>query len=95
MPPLVVRFNTLTMPRFMLVHSHRSSECRVAFAAWRGFDSPLRHAATAGSCAQSPSDTHRIFWSVDAPDEGAAFAHLPPWVAERTVAERVGEVEIP
>lgn len=96
MPCLFVRVNTLTMPRFMLVHTHRPSECRVAFAAWRGFDSPLRHAATAGSCAQSAaSGSHRIWWAVDAPDEGAAYAHLPPWVAERTVAERVSQLEIP
>jgi hypothetical protein len=80
----------------MLVHTHRPSECRVAFAAWRGFDSPLRHAATAGSCAQYGSATpHRIWWAIDAADEQAAYAHLPPWVAERTVAERVSQLEIP
>ena len=85
------------MPRFMLVHSHRPDECRIAFAAWRGFDSPLRHVATPGSCAASAGDagTHRIWWAVDAPDEEAALAQLPPWVAERTVADRVSEVEIP
>jgi len=94
MPPLSLRANTLTMPRFMLVHSHRPSECKVAFAAWRGFESPLRHAATPGSCAVS-ADMHRIWWAVDAPDEQAAFAHLPPWVAERTAAERVSQVTIP
>jgi hypothetical protein len=85
------------MPRFMLVHSHGPGECKVAFAAWRGFDSPLRHGLTPGSCAAGPGDAelHRIWWSVDAPDEQAAFAHLPPWVAERTVAERVSDVAIP
>jgi hypothetical protein len=82
------------MPRFMLVHTHNPSECRVAFAAWRGFDSPLRHAATAGSCAGN-GDTHRIWWAIDASDELEAFACLPPWVAERTVAERVSRLEIP
>jgi hypothetical protein len=94
MPWLLVAANTLTMPRFMLVHSHRPSECRVAFAAWRGFDSPLRHAATSGSCSEC-SDTHRIWWAIDAPDEPSAFECLPPWVADRTVAERVSRVEIP
>jgi hypothetical protein len=82
------------MPRFMLVHTHRPSECRVAFAAWRGFDSPLRHAATQASCAES-DDVHRIWWAVDAADEQSAFANLPPWVAERCVAERVSQVKIP
>ena len=85
------------MPRFMLVHSHRAGECRVAFAAWRGFDSPLRHNVTAASCAASPEDAgaHRIWWEVDAPDAHAALANLPPWVAERTTAERVSDVAIP
>ena len=85
------------MPRFILVHSHRPVECRVAFAAWRGFASPLRHATTAGSCGATHGDAemHRIWWAVDAPDEEAAFAHLPPWIAERTSADRAGEVAIP
>jgi hypothetical protein len=82
------------MPRFMLVHTHRPNECRVAFAAWRGFESPLRHGVAAASCAESDG-VHRIWWAVDAPDERAAVAHLPPWVAERSVAERVSQVEIP
>jgi hypothetical protein len=87
----------MTMSRFMLVHSHRPDECRVAFAAWRGFDSPLRHTVTAASCASSFEDggMHRIWWAVDAPDEDAALAHLPPWVADRAVAERVSDVAIP
>ena len=85
------------MPRFMLVHSHRPEECRVAFAAWRGFDSPLRHTVAAGSCAASIEDAgaHRIWWKVDARDEQAALAQLPAWVAERSVAEVIGEVVIP
>ena len=79
------------------MHSHRPVECRVAFAAWRGFTSPLRHASTAGSCAALPgdADVHRIWWTVEATDEDAAFAQLPPWVAERTSAEPVGDVVIP
>jgi hypothetical protein len=87
----------MTVPRFMLVHSHRPGECRVAFAAWRGFDSPLRHTVAAGSCAATTEDAgaHRIWWTIDAPDERAAFAHLPQWVAERTEAERVRDVTIP
>ena len=31
------------MPLFVLVHHHEPDECRFAFAAWKGFDSPLRH----------------------------------------------------
>jgi hypothetical protein len=85
------------MARYMLVHSHLPGECRVAFASWRGFDSPLRHNATAASCASSPAEggAHRIWWAVDAADEQAALAQLPPWMAERTTAERVSDVAIP
>ena len=87
----------MSVARFMLEHRHRPGECRVAFAAWRGFDSPLRHTVTPGSCAASAedADAHRIWWTVDAPDERTAVAHLPPWVADRTEVERVGDVAIP
>jgi hypothetical protein len=97
MPFEASQADTRTMPRFMLVHTHRHDECRVAFAAWRGFDSPLRHGVTVASCAGTAGGTgaHRIWWSVDAPDEHAAFAQLPQWVADRTVIEGVSEVVIP
>jgi hypothetical protein len=94
MPPLARQAETHPMPRYMLVHSHTAEECRVAFAAWRGIDSPLRHTPAVGSCVAS-AGTHRIWWSVDAPDEAAAFAQLPPWVAARTVVERVSDLVIP
>ena len=31
------------MPLFYLHHSHEPDECETAFAAWKGFESPLRH----------------------------------------------------
>jgi hypothetical protein len=34
------------MPRFLLHHRHEPHECGVAFAAFRGHASPLRHRAT-------------------------------------------------
>jgi hypothetical protein len=39
------------MATFVLCHRHEPAECRFAFAAWRGFDSPLRHATALASCA--------------------------------------------
>jgi hypothetical protein len=57
----------------MLCHRHESSECPVAFAAWRGFASPLRQAL-----------------AVD-----AALALLPGFVAERTGAVEIRDVEVP
>jgi hypothetical protein len=77
---------------FMLSHSHRAEECRTAYAAWNGFDSPLRRRETLASCA---GGGHRIFWTVQAPDRRAALAQLPPYVAERTEVSEVREVSIP
>lgn len=76
----------------MLSHSHGAGECRTAYAAWNGFDSPLRHNETLASCA---SGGHRIFWTVEAGDEHEALAQLPPYVAERTEVSEVREVPIP
>jgi hypothetical protein len=62
------------------------------FAAWTGHESPLRHRATVASCVFGG---HAIWWTVDAASEGAALALLPVYVADRTEAIRVSEVEIP
>jgi hypothetical protein len=80
------------MARFMLSHNHTPEECRVAFAAWRGFDSPLRHHPTLSSCS---GGGHSLWWTVDAESAGAALAQLPPYVAERTNVSEVREVPIP
>ena len=79
------------MPRYMLHHRHRPHECRVAFAAWKGFDSPLRHRPTVASCAWGG---HEIWWELHAASEDEALGHLPRYVVERTEAIHVGEVEI-
>jgi hypothetical protein len=80
------------MPRYLLEHRHEPGECGVAFAAFKGHDSPLRHRATLASCR---SGGHAIWWTVDASTEEAALALLPRYVAERTTISRVNEVEIP
>jgi hypothetical protein len=80
------------MPQYRLSHHHAPHECRIAFAAWKGFDSPLRHQPTFGSCAEG---RHALWWVVEAPDAEAALAQLPPYIAERTRAARVSEVQIP
>jgi hypothetical protein len=80
----------------MLTHRHEPGECRVAFAAWRGFESPLRHAAAVASCASvDGDDRHHIWWQVDAEDAGTALAQLPAYVAERTEVSPIAEVSIP
>jgi hypothetical protein len=80
------------MPSFLIQHRHEPPECGVVFAAFKGYDSPLRHRATLASCAFGG---HAIWWSVEAASELAALALLPTYVAARATAIRVKEVEIP
>ena len=80
------------MPRFLLHHGHEPAECGVAFAAWRGFASPLRRGTAVGSCELGG---HELWWLVDAPGPDAALAQLPHWVAARSRAIRVTDVPIP
>jgi hypothetical protein len=80
------------MSRFLLHHSHEARECPAAFAAWKGFTSPLRKRVTVGSCL---SGGHEIWWQLDAASEQEALGHLPRYVAERTEAILVSEVQVP
>ena len=80
------------MARFLLEHRHVPGECATAFAAWLGFDSPLRHHAAASTCV---AGGHVVWWHVDATDRHAALALLPDFVAERTDVRRVHDVLIP
>jgi hypothetical protein len=80
------------MARFLLDHRHSPAECACAFAAWLGFDSPLRHHAAASTCI---AGGHAVWWQVEAPDRDAALALLPGFVAERTEVRRVHDVLIP
>jgi hypothetical protein len=76
----------------MLAHRHEARECRTVYAAWRGFQSPLRRTPAMASCAQGG---HRIYWTVEAGDEQLALAQLPPFLAERTEVSEISEVPIP
>jgi hypothetical protein len=80
------------MARFLLSHRHQPRECRFAFAAWHGFRSPLRRTPTVGTCH---AGGHELWWEVEADDEAGALAQLPPYLAERTDATELREVEIP
>ncbi len=85
------------MATYMLSHTHRPEECRIAFAAWRGFESPLRHDHALGSCASNggANGMHRIWWTVEAEDQVSALAQLPEFVAERTEVSPVRDVATP
>ena len=72
--------------------SHAPAECAAAFAAWQGFDSPLRGGAPPRTCLEGG---HALWWRVEAADRQAALALLPPYVAHRTHAIPVRDVHIP
>ena len=76
----VTSSSTATSPR----------ECGVVFAAFKGYESPLRHRPTLASCR---SGGHAIWWTVEAETEADALRLLPYDVAERTTVSRVSEVE--
>jgi hypothetical protein len=80
------------MPHYLLQHRHQARECGVVFASFKGHESPLRHQDTLASCR---SGGHAIWWTVDAPSEEDALRLLPSYVAARTTATPVSEVEIP
>jgi hypothetical protein len=80
------------MPSFMLEHRHQPEECPSAFAAWKGFESPLRGHPAPSSCRLGG---HQIWWEIEARDEIDALGHLPGFVAERTIANRINKVDIP
>ena len=64
----------------------------MAYAAWKGFDSPLRRGSALSSCREGG---HAIWWDVEARDGPGALKLLPPYVAARTAALPVSEVLIP
>jgi hypothetical protein len=80
------------MASYVLAHSHDPEACDTAYAAWSGYDSPLRRKPAIASCA---SGGHRIFWVVEADDAEAALRQLPEWLAGRTAVSEVSEVVIP
>jgi hypothetical protein len=80
------------MPSFLLHHQHKPYECPAIFAAWQGFQSPLRHRLAPCSCLVGG---HGLWWQVQATDRRSALALLPRFVAERTNAIQIREVEIP
>ena len=80
------------MPAYQISHRHEPDECVAAFAAWHGFESPLRGTRTISSCL---AGGHRLWWQVEAESPEQARAMLPPFVAERSEVSEVREVPIP
>jgi hypothetical protein len=80
------------MFRFLLHHRHTPEQCGAVFAAFKGHESPLRRRPAVASCI---SGGHEIWWTVEARTDGDALRLLPDYVAERTTAARISEVQIP
>jgi hypothetical protein len=80
------------MASYLLQHQHEPGECAATFAAWKGFDSPLRERLAWCSC---PAGGHQLWFMVEAPDDGAALGQLPRYLAVRSKLVRVAEVSIP
>ena len=80
------------MSSYLLRHQHSARECEAVFAAWRGFDSPLRRQPAISTCLEGG---HALWWRVEAPSRRAALDLLPPFVAHRTAAIAVRDVQIP
>lgn len=80
------------MASFLLHHRHEPGKCGVAFAAFKGHHSPLRHAATFASCA---AGGHEIWWVVEADAAEEALGLLPHYVAERCIVVPIRKVRIP
>ena len=80
------------MPRFLVHHRHAPRQCGIAFTAFKGHDSPLRHRAALASC---PTGGHAIWWALEAASEDDALRQLPFYVAQRSTITQVTEVEIP
>jgi hypothetical protein len=78
--------------RYLLQHVHGAQECGAAFASFSGYDSALRHQPTMASCLFGG---HAIWWDVRAASEAEALRLLPLYVAQRTIAVAIADVEIP
>ena len=80
------------MPRFLVHHRHLARECGIAYSSFKGHESPLRHTAALSSC---PCGEHSIWWTVEAATDADALAMLPFFIAQRSAAIAVTEVQIP
>jgi hypothetical protein len=80
------------MAHYLLEHRHAPDQCGVAFASFKGHESPLRHRVTLASCR---TGGHAIWWTVEAASPEEALHQLPAYVARRSTVTQVSEVHIP
>jgi hypothetical protein len=80
------------MAMYLFQHHHDPTECAASFAAWKGFESPVRGTTAWCSCQNGG---HRLWFVVEAVDDSAALNQLPDYRARRTIASPIAEVPIP
>ena len=80
------------MPRFLVHHRHAAARVRRRVLVLQGPREPAPPPPALASCA---SGGHAIWWTVEAATEADALALLPFFVAERSTAVAVTEVQIP
>ncbi len=80
------------MPSFLLEHRHEPCKCGVAFSAFKGHASPLRHEDAIASCAVGG---HAVWWVVEAESPEAALELLPHYVAQRSTVTPIRRIHIP
>lgn len=80
------------MARFLIEHRHAPHQCGATFASFKGERTPLRGRATFASCV---SGGHRVWWLVEAASAAEALSQLPHYVASRSKATPVTEIQIP
>jgi hypothetical protein len=80
------------MASFLVEHRHEPGKCGVAFTAFKGHASPLRHADAIASCA---AGGHTVWWVVEADSATAALDLLPHYVARRSTVTPIRKVHIP
>src|ERR687885_256023 len=73
------------MPVFLLHHEHEPHECAAAFAAWTGFESPLRHGTVEATCLTGGHALCRV----QAPHRASAPAQPPRFVPARTTSTEI------
>ena len=80
------------MARYLLHHRHEPSQCGVAYAAFKGEPSPLRHKPAVTSCL---TGGHEMWWVVEAASPDDALGQLPHFLATRSTVTMITEVHIP
>ncbi len=80
------------MLRYLLHHHHEADQCGVAYAAFKGEATPLRHGTAVASCL---AGGHEMWWLVEAASPDEALAQLPHFLATRATATHITEVQIP